>query len=104
MHISIIETINLYISYFKYHLIIVFSLSYKAVFIKVLLYKASSFVQKDFLKLLTYNSMKLDLYVRYFFIAYNCIPRTKYLRGILWFSRRSAAASAAASADTSSFS
>ena len=35
----------------------------------------------------------------------NCIPRTKYVRGILWFSRRSAAASAAAaSADTSSFS
>ena len=34
-----------------------------------------------------------------------CIPRTKYVRGILWFSRRSAAsASAAASADTSSFS
>ena len=35
----------------------------------------------------------------------NCIPRTKYVRGILWFSRRYAtAASAAASADTSSFS
>ena len=37
----------------------------------------------------------------------NCIPRTKYLRGILWFSRRyaaSAAAAASASADTSSFS
>ena len=35
-----------------------------------------------------------------------CIPRTKYVRGILWFSRRYAAASAAtsASADTSSFS
>ena len=32
----------------------------------------------------------------------NCIPRTKYVRGILWFSRRYAAASA--SADTSSFS
>ena len=32
---------------------------------------------------------------------YNCIPRTKYVRGILWFSRRYAAA---ASADTSSFS
>ena len=31
-----------------------------------------------------------------------CIPRTKYVRGILWFSRRYAAASA--SADTSSFS
>ena len=28
----------------------------------------------------------------------NCIPRTKYVRGILWFSRRYAAASA----DTSS--
>ena len=25
----------------------------------------------------------------------NCIPRTKYVRGILWFSRRYAAASAA---------
>ena len=36
----------------------------------------------------------------YFFI-HNCIPRTKYVRGILWFSRRYAAA---ASADTSSFS
>ena len=36
----------------------------------------------------------------------NCIPRTKYVRGILWFSRcyAAAAASAAASADTSSFS
>ena len=36
----------------------------------------------------------------------NCIPRTKYVRGILWFSRRyaAAAASASASADTSSFS
>ena len=35
-----------------------------------------------------------------------CIPCTKYVRGILWFSRRSAAASASAatSADTSSFS
>ena len=28
----------------------------------------------------------------------NCIPRTKYVRGILWFSRRYAAASASASA------
>ena len=27
-----------------------------------------------------------------------CIPRTKYVRGILWFSRRYAAASASASA------
>ena len=27
---------------------------------------------------------------------YNCIPRTKYVRGILWFSRRYAAASASA--------
>ena len=39
--------------------------------------------------------------------VYNCIPRTKYVRGILWFSRRYAAASASAasaSADTSSFS
>ena len=26
----------------------------------------------------------------------NCIPRTKYVRGILWFSRRYAAASASA--------
>ena len=35
----------------------------------------------------------------------NWIPRTKYVRGILWFSRRYAAAAAAsASADTSSFS
>ena len=33
-------------------------------------------------------------------LIYNCIPRTKYVRGILWFSRRYAAASA----DTSSFS
>ena len=35
-----------------------------------------------------------------------CIPRTKYVRGILWYSRRYVAASAAsaASADTSSFS
>ena len=37
-----------------------------------------------------------------------CIPRTKYVRGILWFSRRYAAAASAAaasaSADTSSFS
>ena len=33
---------------------------------------------------------------------YYCIPCTKYVRGILWFSRRYAAASA--SADTSSFS
>ena len=34
-------------------------------------------------------------------IFVNCIPRTKYVRGILWFSRRYAAASAvsAASAD-----
>ena len=31
--------------------------------------------------------------------GFNCIPRTKYVRGILWFSRRYAA-----SADTSSFS
>ena len=37
---------------------------------------------------------------------FNCIPRTKYVRGILWFSRRYAAAASAASAsaDTSSFS
>ena len=34
----------------------------------------------------------------------NCIPRTKYVRGILWFSRRYAASAASASADTSSFS
>ena len=41
----------------------------------------------------------------------SCIPRTKYVRGILWFSRRyaasasaSAASAASASADTSSFS
>ena len=37
----------------------------------------------------------------------HCIPRTKYVRGILWFSRRyaaSAASASAASADTSSFS
>ena len=39
---------------------------------------------------------------RYKTSAVNCIPRTKYVRGILWFSRRYAAASA--SADTSSFS
>ena len=42
--------------------------------------------------------------------VFYCIPRTKYVRGILWFSRRYAAAAAAAasaaaaSADTSSFS
>ena len=47
-------------------------------------------------KLLTY--LQLTVYTRN-----NCIPRTKYVRGILWFSRRYAA-SAAASADTSSFS
>ena len=35
----------------------------------------------------------------------NCIPRTKYVRGMLWFSRRYAAsASTSASADTLSFS
>ena len=34
-------------------------------------------------------------------VIFYCIPRTKYVRGILWFSRRSAAS---ASADTSSFS
>ena len=39
----------------------------------------------------------------YPFFNINCIPRTKYVRGILWFSRRYAA-SASASADTSSFS
>ena len=31
-----------------------------------------------------------------------CIPRTKYVRGILWFSRRYAAASASASASAAS--
>ena len=30
-----------------------------------------------------------------------CIPRTKYVRGILWFSRRYAAASAASAASAS---
>ena len=39
----------------------------------------------------------------YSVVDINCIPRTKYVRGILWFSRRYAAA-ASASADTSSFS
>ena len=57
----------------------------------------------------SYNSQNMK-----FRISYNCIPRTKYVRGILWFSRRYAAASASAasaasasasaSADTSSFS
>ena len=48
----------------------------------------------------------VDMMVRVY-----CIPRTKYVRGILWFSRRSAASAsvsaastASASADTSSFS
>ena len=48
---------------------------------------------------------------RSYVMSNNCIPRTKYVRGILWFSRRyaaaaaaSAAASASASADTASFS
>ena len=36
------------------------------------------------------------------FIFYYCIPRTKYVRGILWFSRRYAAASASASASAAS--
>ena len=49
-----------------------------------------------------------NVYIYIYIYIYNCIPRTKYVRGILWFSRRSAAASAsaasAASADTSSFS
>ena len=30
------------------------------------------------------------------YFQYNCIPRTKYVRGILWFSRRYAATSAPA--------
>ena len=33
---------------------------------------------------------------------YICIPRTKYVRGILWFSRRYAASAAAASAAAAS--
>ena len=42
-----------------------------------------------------------DIYIFIIFYCINCIPRTKYVRGILWFSRRYAAS---ASADTSSFS
>ena len=29
-------------------------------------------------------------------VFHNCIPRTKYVRGILWFSRRYAASAASA--------
>ena len=54
---------------------------------------------------LSFDDCKRDIaYPLFMYLALiNCIPRTKYVRGILWFSRRYAA-SAAASADTSSFS
>ena len=44
-------------------------------------------------------SYKMLLYIKYNIGSYiqlhYCIPRTKYVRGILWFSRRYAAASSA---------
>ena len=52
----------------------------------------------------------LDIFCAYFVhciqslfnhIYCNCIPRTKYVRGILWFSRRYAAASASAASAAS---
>ena len=63
---------------------------------------------QDFFYLLYYVSYDQSLYETDL-VSHNCIPRTKYVRGILWFSRRYAAAAAAASAaaasaDTSSFS
>ena len=39
------------------------------------------------------NKLSISSYICYGFIN-NCIPRTKYVRGILWFSRRYASASA----------
>ena len=45
------------------------------------------------------NNNRAHVIVPHMIVA-NCVPRTKYVWGILWFSRRYAAASA----DTSSFS
>ena len=43
---------------------------------------------------LSFNLL-LHRFMIVYFINNYCIPRTKYVRGILWFSRRYAAASAA---------
>ena len=63
-------------------------------------------ISRDYRFYLAFENSFCEGYATEKVIIYSiCIPRTKYVRGILWFSRLSAAsASAAASADTSSFS
>ena len=70
----------------------------------------------EFLNILNTTTPLLNIWKWSYYLQYggngmvennnNCIPHTKYVWGILWFSRRYAAAAsaAAASADTSSFS